>query len=74
MLRQQMHQVSREKHGCTSRKTEQAMAQAPPPSVPDMLPPADGSIRHFTPGEEIANWVTHGIGLLLSTAAPRGTW
>ncbi|HSI61708.1 MAG TPA: hemolysin III family protein [Candidatus Saccharimonadia bacterium] len=34
-----------------------------------MLPPADGSIRHFTPGEEIANWVTHGIGLLLSTAA-----
>jgi hemolysin III len=31
--------------------------------------PVAGVVRTFTRGEEIANWVTHGIGLLLSIAA-----
>jgi hemolysin III len=39
-------------------------------SSPETEPAVDAPvIREFTRGEEIANWVTHGIGLLLSIAA-----
>lgn len=45
------------------------MASAPHHPAAGDLPPVARTGRTFTPGEEIANWVTHGIGLLLSTAA-----
>jgi hemolysin III len=45
------------------------MADPLPLPASGILPPAERSGRHFTPGEEIANWVTHGIGVLLSATA-----
>jgi hemolysin III len=42
------------------------MAERPLP--PSAAPPASG-VRAFTRGEETANWIIHGIGLLLSIAA-----
>lgn len=45
------------------------MAQPPPNPIPDLIPPVVRVGRTFTRGEEIANWVTHGIGLVLSVAA-----
>lgn len=41
-------------------------SDAPAPSAPAAAPPA---ARTYSRGEEIANWVTHGIGLVLSMAA-----
>lgn len=45
------------------------MAQPPPNPIPDLIPPVVRVGRTFTRGEEIANWVTHGIGFVLSIAA-----
>lgn len=45
------------------------MVQNSPSPIPDLVPPVVRKGRTFTRGEEIANWVTHGIGLLLSLAA-----
>jgi hemolysin III len=45
------------------------MAQELPHPASRLSPRAVATARHFTPGEEAANWITHGIGLLLSTVA-----
>lgn len=43
------------------------------PQIPPLVPEAPATRRRrartFSPGEELANWITHGVGLLLSTVA-----
>lgn len=45
------------------------MVQNTPAPAPLDAQPASRQQRHFSPGEELANWLIHGLGLVLSIAA-----